>query len=41
MVIIALCLIAGLSALLIAWATVAGNSYAVARQNPIKALRYE
>ena len=41
MVIIALCLLAGLSALLIAWATVAGNSYAVARQNPIKALRYE
>ena len=40
-VIIALCLIAGLAALLIAWATVAGNSYAVARQNPIKALRYE
>ncbi len=41
MVIIALCLLAGLTALLIAWATVAGNSYAVARQNPIKALRYE
>ena len=41
MVIIALCLIAGLAALLIAWATVAGNSYAVARQNPINALRYE
>lgn len=41
MVIIALCLIAGLTALLIAWATVAGNSYVVARQNPIKALRYE
>ncbi len=38
---IALCLVAGLTALLIAWATVAGNSYAVARQNPIKALRYE
>ena len=41
LVIIALCLLAGLTALLIAWATVAGNSYAVARQNPIKALRYE
>ena len=41
MMIIALCLVAGLTALLIAWATVAGNSYAVARQNPIKALRYE
>lgn len=40
-IIIALCLIAGLTTLLIAWATVAGNSYAVARQNPIKALRYE
>lgn len=41
MVIIALCLFAGLTALLIAWATVAGNSFSVARQNPIKALRYE
>ncbi len=41
MIIIALCLIAGLAALLIAWATVAGNSYSVARKNPIKALRYE
>ncbi|MCC3859907.1 ABC transporter permease [Pseudemcibacter aquimaris] len=41
MIIIALCLIAGLTALLIAWATVAGNSYAVAKENPIKALRYE
>ncbi len=40
-IIIALCLIAGLLALLIAWTTVAGNSYAVARTNPIKALRYE
>jgi len=39
--IIAVCLIAGLCTMLIAWATVAGNSYAVARQNPIKALRYE
>lgn len=41
MVIIALCLVAGLTALLIAWVTVAGNSYTVARQNPIEALRYE
>ncbi len=41
MIIIALCLIASLAALLIAWATVAGNSFAVARRNPIKALRYE
>lgn len=40
-IIIILCLIAGLTALVIAWATVAGNSYAVARQTPIKALRYE
>lgn len=40
-IIIAICLIAGLAALLIAWTTVAGNSYAIARQNPIKALRYE
>lgn len=39
--IIALCLVAGLTALLIAWATVAFNSYSVARQNPINALRYE
>ena len=31
-IIIALCLIAGLSALLIAWATVASNSYRVARK---------
>ncbi|MCC3859908.1 ABC transporter permease [Pseudemcibacter aquimaris] len=41
MIIIALCLFAGLTALLIAWATVAGNSYSVAKENPIKALRYE
>ncbi|MBL4601261.1 MAG: FtsX-like permease family protein [Emcibacteraceae bacterium] len=41
MVIVTLCLVAGLMALLIAWATVAGNSYVVARQNPIEALRYE
>ena len=40
-VIIALCLIAGITALLIAWATVAGNSYVVAKQSPIKALRHE
>lgn len=35
------CLAGGLAALLIAWLTVAGNSYSVARTNPIKALRYE
>lgn len=40
-IIIALCLVAGLAALLIAWTTVAGNSFAIAKQNPIKALRYE
>lgn len=32
---------AGLLALLIAWATVAGHAWKVARSNPIKALRYE
>ncbi len=35
------CAIAGIAALLIAWATVAGNSMRVAKANPIKALRYE
>lgn len=39
--IIGFCLIGGISALLIAWATVAGNSMRIARSNPIKALRYE
>lgn len=39
--IIGFCAIAGAVALLIAWATVAGNSMRVARANPIKALRYE
>lgn len=39
--IIGFCLMAGISALLIAWGTVAGNSIRVARTNPIKALRYE
>lgn len=32
---------AGLTALLIAWATVAGRAYRVAQTNPISALRYE
>lgn len=36
-----LCLIAGLIALGIAWATVGGNAAKVARSNPVKALRYE
>lgn len=39
--IIGFCILAGLVALLIAWATVASNSIRVARSNPIKALRYE
>ncbi|MEZ5758520.1 MAG: ABC transporter permease [Emcibacteraceae bacterium] len=39
--ILGFCVLAGVSALLIAWATVAGNSMRVARANPIKALRYE
>ncbi|PCI63337.1 MAG: hypothetical protein COB37_05085 [Kordiimonadales bacterium] len=36
-----LCVIAGLLALAIAWATVGGNAAKVARANPITALRYE
>ncbi len=36
-----LCLIAGMTTLAIAWATVGGNAAKVARTNPIKALRYE
>lgn len=36
-----LCLLAGLIALAIAWATVGGNAAKVARSNPVKALRYE
>ena len=32
---------AGIAALLIAWATIAGHAIAVARANPIKALRHE
>ena len=36
-----ICLGVGLLSLLIAWATVGGNAAWVARQNPIKALRYE
>ncbi len=39
--IIGFCLMAGLSALLIAWSTVASNSIRVAKSNPINALRYE
>ncbi len=34
-------LLAAVICVLLSWATVVGNSYAVARQNPIKALRYE
>lgn len=40
-VLIPLCVVAGLIALMIAWATVGGNAARVARSNPIKALRYE
>ncbi len=36
-----LCLIAGMTTLAIAWATVGGNAAKVARMNPIRALRYE
>ncbi|WP_417464630.1 ABC transporter permease [Kordiimonas sp.] len=36
-----LCIVAGLIALAIAWATVGGNAARVARSNPIDALRYE
>jgi len=39
--IIILCAFGGLAALMIAWGTVAGNSYRVARSNPIHALRSE
>ncbi len=39
--IVIMCFVAGLTALLIAWATVASNSYNIARANPINALRYE
>ncbi|WP_308911655.1 ABC transporter permease [Pseudokordiimonas caeni] len=35
------CMAAGLAAFLIAWATVAGRAYLVARAKPINALRYE
>lgn len=40
-VLLPLCLVAGLIALMIAWATVGGNAARVAKANPIKALRYE
>lgn len=39
--ILLLCITAGITALLIAWGTVATNSIKVARTSPIKALRYE
>ncbi|MFT5522059.1 MAG: putative ABC transport system permease protein, partial [Enterobacterales bacterium] len=38
---IPICIFAGVMALLIAWLTVGGNAYKVARSNPIKALRCE
>ena len=40
-IILALSVSAALCALFIAWFTVAGNSITVAKENPIKALRYE
>ncbi|WP_020401341.1 ABC transporter permease [Kordiimonas gwangyangensis] len=40
-VLLPLCLVAGVIALTIAWATVGGNAARVARSNPIDALRYE
>ena len=40
-VIITLSITAAVGALAIAWFTVAGNSFSVAKSNPIKALRYE
>lgn len=38
---IPICLVAGTSALIIAWLTVGGNAAKVAKANPIDALRYE
>ena len=40
-VLIPVCLLAAVVAFVIAWATVGGNTAKVARENPIKALRYE
>ncbi|MCC3861279.1 ABC transporter permease [Pseudemcibacter aquimaris] len=39
--VVGFCLLAGISAMLIAWSTVASNSMRVAKANPIFALRYE
>lgn len=39
--ILMMALVAGVTALLIAWITVAGRAYHVAQANPIRALRYE
>lgn len=36
-----ICLVAGSLSLIVAWSTVAGNAWAVARENPVKALRQE
>ena len=41
LIMIPICLVSGLIALIIAWFTVAGNTRRVARNKPIKALRYE
>jgi putative ABC transport system permease protein len=34
-------LVAGVIAVLLAWGTVAGHAYRIARSNPVMALRYE
>jgi len=41
LILLPLCLGAGVTALLIAWLTVGGNAARVARENPIKSLRHE
>jgi len=38
---VAILLIAGLISVLLAWTTVAGHAYRIARSNPVLALRYE
>ena len=38
---IAILLVAGAVAVMLAWSTVAGHAYRIARANPILALRYE
>jgi putative ABC transport system permease protein len=38
---IVILLVAGVIAVLLAWTTVAGHAYRIARANPVLALRYE